>query len=272
MEEGTVNGEQMFVTDQYAAELTEPGIGAFDLPASFVASQFPAILVFPFLVVLPIGCDQFNTPLFPSFAQRVGVVATVGDHSLRLLPRPPFALRDPDLVERGVRKRNFCRRGTFQPNSQRNTFTVSQYHPLCAFTTLGFADRIAPFLAAAKLPSRKASSHLRRPFSSNAPSNVRQALSQTPSSSHRFNRRQQVEGEGYSSGRKCHAAPVRSIHKMPSKQLRFGTGGRPRSSLRRFGAGNNGPINSHCSSVNSFCRFFMTEAQSLNCLKRKYLL
>jgi len=271
MEKGTVNGKQMFVANQHAAELTEPGIGAFDLPAPFVASQFPAILVSPLFVVLPVGCDQLDASAFPSLPQRIGVVTAVGDHALGFLPRPAFAPRDADLLERGVRKRNFCRRGAFQPNSQRNTFTVSQYHPLCAFTTLGFADCVAPFLAGAKLPSRKASSHFRSPCSSSAPSNVRQALSQTPVSSHCFKRRQQVEGEGYSSGRKCHAAPVCSIHRIPSKQLRFGAGGRPRPSLRRLASGNSGPINSHCSSVNNFCRFFMTEAQHRNCLKCKYL-
>jgi hypothetical protein len=42
-------------------------------------------------------------------------------------------------------------------------------------------------------------------------------------------------------------------------------------SFLRFGSGNNGPISSHCSSVNSFCRFFMTKAQQSNCLTRKYL-
>jgi hypothetical protein len=167
------------------------------------------------------------------------------------------------------REHNFCRRGTFQPNSQRNTFTISQYHPLCAFTALGVADCIAPFLAGAKLPSRKASSHFSKPRPSKAPGNVRQALSQTPLSSHCFNRRQHVDGEGYSSRKKRHAAPVCSIHRMPSKQLRFGAGGRPRPSLRRFGSGNSGRINAHCSSVKSFCRLFMTEAQQLNCFKRK---
>jgi hypothetical protein len=272
MEEGQVNGEQMVVTDQYTSELTEPGIGSFDFPAPFVTSQFSAIFVLPLLIVVPIGNDQFDASFLPSFPQLIGVVTAISDHPLWPLPRPAFAPRDADFFERGVRKLNFCRRGTFQPNSQRNTFTVSQYHPLCAFTTLGFTDGIAPFFAAAKLPSRKASSHRKRPFSSNAPSNVRQALSQTPPSSHRFNRRQQVAGEGYSSGRKCHAAPVCSIHRMPSKQLRFGTGGRPRPSRRRFGTGNSGPTNSHCSSVNSFCRFFMAEAQHSTYLRHKYLL
>ncbi len=271
MEEGQINGDQMFVTNQHAAELTEPSIGAFDLPAPFITSQLPAILVSPFFVVFPVGRDQLDAAPFPSLPQWIGVVPPVGDHPFRLLPRPAFGPGDADFLERGVRKRNFCRRGTFQPNSQRNTFTVSQYHPLCAFTTLGFADGIAPFLAGAKLPSRKASSHRNRPSASRAPSKVRQALSQTPSSSHCFSRRQQVDGEGYSSGRKCHAAPVCNTHKMPSKQPRFGAGGRPRPSLRRFGSGSKGPTSSHCSSVKSFCRFFMTEAQHHTRLIRKYL-
>jgi len=251
----------MFVTDQQAAELPQPCVGSLDLPASFVAPQLPAVFIFPLLVVSSIGRDQLDTPSFPSLSQRVRVVAPICDHPFRLLPRSAFWPGDADLVERGVRKCNFCRRGTFQPNSQRNTFTVSQYHPLRAFATLGFADRIAPFLAGAKLPSRKASSQCNRPSASKAPSNVRQALSQMPSSSHCFNRRQQVDGDGYASGRKRHAAPVCNTHRMPSKQPRFGAGGRPRPSRRRFGSGSSGPTSSHCASVNTFCRFFMTEAQ-----------
>jgi len=271
MEEGAVDGKKMIVADQHAAELTEPGIGSLNLPASFVAPQFPPIFVFPRLVVLPIRSNQFDASPFPSLPQRVGIIAAISDHSLGFLPWPALRPRDTDFFERGIRKRNFCRRGTFQPNSQRNTFTVSQYHPLCAFAALGFANPIAPFLAGAKLPSRKASSHFNKPRSSSTPSKVRQALSQTPCSSHCFSRRQQVDGEGYSSGRKCHAAPVCRIHSMPSKQRRFDTAGRPRPSLRRFGSGSSGPISAHCSSVSSFCRLFITEVHQPNSLKRKYL-
>jgi len=271
MKECEVNDKQVFVTNKDAAELAEPGVGAFDLPAPFVASQFPSVFVFPPMIVIAVRHYQIDAALSPSFPQRVRVVAAIGDHAFGLLPRATFAPRDTDFFECGVRKRNFRRRGTFKPNSQRNTFTVSQYHPLCAFTTLGFADSIAPFLAGAKLPSMKASSHRNRPLASNSPSNVRQALSHTPCSSHPFNRRQQVDGEGYSSGRKRQAAPVCSIQRIPSKKLRFGAGGRPRPSFRRFGSGNSGPINSHCSSVNTFCRFFTREAQQLNRLKCKYL-
>jgi len=261
----------MLVADQQSAELTEPGIGSLHDPTSLIAAQFAPIFVSPMRVVLSVRRDQFDATLLQALPQRVGVVAAVGDYTLGLLPWPSLRARDMDFGERGFRKRNFCRRGTFQPNSQRKTLTVDQYHPLCALAPLGFADGKAPFFAGAKLPSKKLSSHRSRPSASSAPSRARQASSQTPSSSHCLSRRQQVEGEANSSGRKRHAAPVCKIHKMPSRQARFDAHGRPRLSLRRLGTGNKGSINSHCSSVNSFCRFFMTEAHQSTCLTHKYL-
>lgn len=110
MEESQVNGEQMLVTDQYAAELTEPGVGAFDLPASFVASQFAAIFVSPLRIVFSVGCDQLDASPFSSLPQRVGVVAAISDHSFGLLLRPTLRSRGTDLIERGARRHNFCRK------------------------------------------------------------------------------------------------------------------------------------------------------------------
>ncbi len=257
------------MTDQQTSELAEPSIGSLNDPATFVAAQFAAVMISPFLVVAPVWGDQFNAAPLASLAQGIGVISTIGDHPLWLLPRPSFGSGDADLLERGVRKRNFCRRGTFQPNSQRNTLTVSQYHPLCAFAALGFADCGAPFLAGAKLPSKKASSHRNSPLPSSVPSSALQACNHTPCSSHCFSRRQHVEGEGKSVGRNRHAAPVCSIHRMPSKHARLDAHGRPRLSFRRRGLGNSGSINSHCSSVNSFCRFLMTEDLQLTRLTRK---
>jgi hypothetical protein len=49
----------MFVTNQCAAELTEPGIGAFDLSAPFIPPQLPAVFIPSLLVVLPVGRNQF---------------------------------------------------------------------------------------------------------------------------------------------------------------------------------------------------------------------
>jgi len=88
---------------------------------------------------------------------------------------------------------------------------------------------------------------------------------------HCLGRLQLVEGEGNLSGRNLYAAPVCRTHRMHSKHARFDAQGRPRLSRLRRGSGNNGPINFHCSSVNSFCRFFMRETQHLIRLSGKYL-
>jgi hypothetical protein len=78
-------------------------------------------------------------------SQRVGFVAAVGYDALRLLPRTAAQPGDADFGDCGLRKLNFTRGGTFQPNSHRMTFTVDQYHPLRPLATLGFADCGAPF-------------------------------------------------------------------------------------------------------------------------------
>lgn len=260
------------MADQQSTELTKPRVRPLHDPAAFVSPQLASILIpLPF-VVFPVGHDQIDAASFESLPQRIGIVSTVGDYAQGFLPRAALRLRHADFGERGFRKCSFSRRGTFQPNSQRKTLTVDQYHPLRALATLGFTDGIAPFFAGAKLPSIKVSSQRSKPSESSAPRSARQASSQTPCSSHCFNRRQQVEGDGNSSGRNRHAAPVCSTHRMPSKQARLEAQGRPRLSLRRIGGGNNGSINSHCASVISFCRFFMTEAHQLTRLRRKYLI
>jgi len=245
--------------DKQSAELTEPRVGSFYDPAAFVSSELSSILILSEFVVLAVGHDQLDAALGEPFPQWVGVVGAVGDHPLRLLFRTAFRAGDFDLGERGFRKRNFSRRGTFQPNSQWKTLAVDQYHPLRSLAPLGFSDRRAPFFAGAKLPSRNVSSHCNRPSPSSAPSRALQASSHTSCSSHCFSLRQQVAGEGYLSGRKRHAEPVRSTHKMPSRQSRLETHGRPRLSLRRLGSGSSGSINSHCASVNNSNRFLLMQ-------------
>jgi hypothetical protein len=240
-----------------SAELTEPCVSAFDDPASFVAPEFPAVLVPAVFTVLAVWNDEVDTVFLDPLTQRIGVISAVCDHAFRLLSWAAFGARDFDFGERGFRKCNFCRRGTFEPNSQRKTATVDQYHPLRALAALGFTDDGAPFLAGAKLPSRNVSSHFSRPSPSNAPSNVRHASCHTSCSSHCFSRRQQVAGEGYLSGKNLHAAPVCNTQRIPSRQDRLDAHGRPRLSLRRFGAGSRGSISSHCDSLNNSNRFLL---------------
>ena len=253
-----------------SAELTEPCVGALDDPAALVASELPSVFVMPKLAVLAVRDDELDPSFLQTFTQRIGVVGAVGDHPFRLLSRTAFWTRDFDFGERGFRNRNFSRRGTFQPNSQRKTATVDQYHPLRSLAALGFTDCEAPFFAGAKLPSRNVSSHFSSPSASSAPSSVRQESSHTSCSSHCFNRRQQVAGEGYLSGKNLQAAPVCNTHRMPSRQARFDAHGRPRLSLRRFGSGNSGSINSHCASLNNSNRFLpMQEVQQTTRLTQK---
>ncbi len=247
------------MANEESAELTEPCVGALDDPASLVSPESPAVLVLPLLVVFPVRDDEVDAAFLEPLAQWIGVVGAVGDHALWLRSRSAFGARDFHFGERGFRKRNFSRRGTFEPNSQRKTATVDQYHPLRALAALGFTDCGAPFFAGAKLPSRNVSSHFSRPSPSSAPNSARQASSHTPCSSHCFKRRQQVAGEGYLSGKNLHAAPVCSTHRMPSRQARFDAHGRPRLSLRCFGSGSRGSISSHCRSLNNSNRFLLMQ-------------
>lgn len=243
---------------QEPSKLTKPGIGSLDDPASLVAAQFARVLIAPPLVVPAVRSDQFDASLLQAFAQRVRIVGAVSDHPFRILPRSAFGPGDADFFERGFGKRSFSRRGTFKPNSQRKTLTVDQYHPLRSLATLGFTDCGAPFLAGAKLPSRKASSHFSSPSPSSAPSSVRQASSHTSCSSHCFKRRQHVAGEGYLSGRNRQAAPVQRTQRIPSRHSLFDAQGRPRLSRRRLGSGSSGSIRDHCASVNSSNRRLLT--------------
>src|SRR6516225_9809495 len=86
--------------------------------------------------------------------------------------------------------------------------------------------------------------------SSNSLRNARQISSQISCSSQSRKRRQQVEGEGNSSGKSHQRAPLRKIHKMPSSTLRSSAGGRPPCG-RFLRLGSKGRIFSHWASVNS---------------------
>ena len=63
------------MTDEQTSELAEPCIGSFDDPATFVTPQLAAIVVSPFLIVVPIRSNQFDAPLLPPLAQGIGVIA-----------------------------------------------------------------------------------------------------------------------------------------------------------------------------------------------------
>ena len=252
MKETLVNGQRAVIADHQSSVVTEPGEGAFHDPASLVAAQRPTVLRRRFAPVLPVRGDQLDAPRRQLLAQRVAIVTAVGDQSARLLPgtASPLPTSYPDRLKRRLDELDLRRGSRVKVVSQRNTRAVDHHHPLCPLAPLGFADPGAPFFAGAKLPSRNDSLHFNCCCSFNSARNARQILSQTPCSSQSRSRRQQVAGDGNSSGKSCHRAPLRSIHKMPSSTLRSGDGGRPpRGRGGRWGS--KGRIFSHWASVSN---------------------
>lgn len=109
------------MTDQQPTELPEPCVGSLDDPASLVAAQLTAVFIAPVPPVLSVRNDQLDAAFAEALAQWVRIVGAVSDDPLRLLSGAALGAWDADLGERGFGKRSFCRRGTFQPNSQRKT-------------------------------------------------------------------------------------------------------------------------------------------------------
>jgi len=230
-------------------EVAEPGEGALDFPAAAVAPQLAAVLVRTVSFIRAIRHNQLDAASSQPPTQRIAVVTAIGDDPLRAHPRPSApAAGHAHGGQRRLGQGHLVRRGRGEQNSQRYTLAIGQYHGFRALAALRFTDCEAPFFAGKNVASRKVSSQRKRPRWSKVPSRARQACSQTPRSSQRRSRRQQVAGLGYCGGRSRHRAPLRNTHRMPSTQARLSAAGRPRRPGRRD-SGNKFSIAAHCRSV-----------------------
>src|SRR5208283_294901 len=247
MKKSTIDRERTVVAHDQASEVSQPGIGAFHDPSPLVTPQDSSVLGGRPDAIPLVRTDQFDSALPQALPQRIAVVGFVGNHAHRLLPRTARVMAPPysDRRERRLREFDFRRGCRVKVVSQRNTAAVDHHHPLRPLAPLGFSDSAAPFLAGAKLPSRNDSLHFNCWRSFNSLRNARQTFSQMPCSSQSRSRRQQVEGCGYFSGKSCHLAPLRRIHKMPSRTRRFSIHGRPPLRCLR-GLGSKGAIFFHC--------------------------
>ena len=251
MKERLVNGKRTIVAHDESAEVAKPCEGTFHGPPTLIAAQRSTILGRGLAPVLTMRGDQLDTACRQLLPQWIAVVPAVGNEANRLLPRPAGSMPSPYLDRRECCFDELDLRGGRRVKvvSQRKTLAVDHHHPLRPLAPLGLADPGAPFFAGAKLPSRKDSLQFICCRSLSSPKKVRQIFSQTSCSSQSRSLRQQVEGEGNSSGKSCHRAPLRKIHKMPSSTLRSGAGGRPpRGRNGRWGS--KGRIFSHWASVN----------------------
>jgi hypothetical protein len=241
------------MTYNQVAEGIEPGECSLNYPPSFISSQFPSIIKFMHSS-FPGWDNQFNAPVKKSLPKLIAVISLVSNHPLRLLFRSAAALAgNPDRAHRLLGERDLRRGRRYNPDAHRYPLAVDHNHPLRTLAPLGLPDSIAPFFAGAKDPSMKTSSHSSRPFSSSSPRITCQMSSQTCSSAQKYIRRQQVEGLGYSSGRSCQLAPVLRIQRIPSRQRRLSTQGRP-PFLLLGSRGSKGSSFSHIESVKNLRR------------------
>ena len=61
------------MADDQAAEVLQPGVQPFDLPATFVATKFAAVLGRWLLSILAMRADQFGALLGEPHSQRIAV-------------------------------------------------------------------------------------------------------------------------------------------------------------------------------------------------------
>src|SRR2546429_3222936 len=251
MKECAVNRERAVIANHQMPEVAEPREGALDFPAPAVAPQRSSVLGRRLASIPTMRRDQFDPALRQPRSQRVTVVTTISDQAQRLLPRPPRvgSATYADGRERRFRELRFVRGCRTKVLSQRKNPGRRPPPSTSCPCPAWFSDASAPFLAGAKLPSRKDSLHCSCFRSLSSARNARQIWSQTPCSSQSRSLRQHVAGEGNSSGKSCQRAPLRRIHKMPSSTLRSEARGRPPRGRERA-RGSKGRIFSHWASVN----------------------
>jgi hypothetical protein len=278
MKERLIHSNLSFPTDDQSTEILQPCKSPLNGPSSLVSPQFASILIFLFLIIFSIRADQFNASFSQSFTKRIAVVSFVSDNPNWIFSGTTSPLsRNCNLLNRRFQQFHLTRRGRIEMSTERDSLAIDHHHPLRTFSAFGLSNTLAPFFAEAKLPSAKVSSQSNWLCSSSSDKNLRQILSQTPCSSHRCNRRQQVLADGYRSGRSFHRAPLRKTQIMPSKTSRLLRGLRPPLGDCVW-TGNKGSNFSHCSSVINVLRFaiknsFLQQSiyKSFNRASLKYL-
>src|SRR3989454_2302315 len=132
MKERAINRQRAVVAHHQSEEVAEPGDGAFHRPPPLTAPKGPAVLRRGLATILAMRNDQLDAAPGQLLAQRVTVVATVGDEAFRLLPRTAWPML-PSYADRGecrLRQPDLRRGSRVKVVSQRNTRAVDHHHPL----------------------------------------------------------------------------------------------------------------------------------------------
>ncbi len=231
-------------TNQHTTEVLQPRKQAFDLPASFVASQLSSVLRFCLLSIRFMRRDQFSFMLEEPFIQRIGIVSLIADQFFG-------ALVGKTLKQSLLDKSDLMRRSTLRVNGERKTSAaLAHCHELRAFAPLGLSHSEAAFLATMNVPSIKHSERSMPPRECKSSAKVSNTFFSRPSLTHSWNRRWHVWYGGNLLGKSDQRAPERNIQSSPFKISRSARRGRPRVWIASA-LSNNGSIKDHCSLVNS---------------------
>ena len=141
----------VFPTNDDAAKVMEPSKETFDLPATPVAAQHPAILAcFPAPRGV-VGSNQLHPEALANLRiQGVAIVGAVADQ--------PFGnFREEASLDGGADEFCFMRRSAGHVHGERKTMAVADRHDFAAFAAASRADSKAPFFAELKLASMNAS-------------------------------------------------------------------------------------------------------------------
>lgn len=235
-----------FPAGQYPPEPVQPCEQALDFPASLVPSQLAAILRSWLDPITLVRRDQLNTVGCELFIERITVVGTIPEKSLRSSHRD-------GLIDDSLDKGDFMWASRSRVHGEWKTCSVRNCHELRTFAPLGLSHFRPPFFATTKVPSMKHSDKSMSPLASRSCASASSKCPNVPSLTQALKRRKHVEYDGYSSGRSDHAAPVRKIHNTPSRTARLSCStGLPRPSARRAGGGIKDASTAHCSSVSRF--------------------
>lgn len=248
--------DMIFVSDHQSTEVVQPCEQSLDFPAMPVSAQLSTVLGSASDAITFMWSDQVNSLRLKPGVQRIAVVREIADQSLGCGV-------DKTLLESCFDKGDLMRRSRRCVDGDRNTIAVCHCHELRTFAPLGLSHCAAPFLAPTKVPSIKhcAKSSLPR-FRKSSASASKTSLN-VPASIQYWNRRWQVWYDGKRSGKSCHAAPERNIHRMPLSTCRSSLRGLPRPSVLRSGLSSNGSMTCHCSSFNSSRRGIVSPQHEL---------
>ena len=236
-------------TRTQAATMVEPGDGPLDDPTHL--SQPAAV------TRLAAGDHRLDPTRDQLMPMRIGVIAAVGQQVLRLaFGRADLATDRPDRIDHRNQLLAVILVGLGDLGDQRGAgASVDQqvvlrpgFRPVHrAGAGVGAPKKARRYDASLIAATRSSSPALRRPSSSTSCMRF-----QTPAQCQSRNRRQQVmpQPQPISCGRSSQAMPVLSTNRMPHRQLRSGTGGRPPLGCGR-GGGKSGSIVAHSSSVTS---------------------